>query len=64
MHEESASESIEPNVAEMTLVDLPGGCGFTEAVRRQRVELTRTTIGAIAIREFVGAHAPFDRRHT
>src|SRR5690349_18661818 len=64
MNKECAGEPVEANiVAEMPLMDLPGGCGLTEAVGRQRVELTRTAIRAITIREFVGAHTPFDCRH-
>src|SRR5262249_13875232 len=63
MHKEPTGEPVESDVAEMTLVDLPRGCGFAEAVGRRRIELAGATVRAVAIGEFVGAHAPLDRCH-
>src|SRR6516162_894951 len=60
MNYERAIEAVEADVAEMSLVDFPGSRRLAKAMGRQRVELTRTAVGAIAVRKLIGADAPID----
>src|SRR5262249_10762495 len=53
-------QSVEPHLAEITLLDLPCPRRFAETVCRQGVELARASVRAIAVGELGRLDAPFD----
>ena len=53
-------QSIELHLAEMPFVDPHGDAGLAIALRRQGIELTGTTIGAVTGRDFGTANQPVD----
>ena len=56
-------EAVQPEVAEMTLVDPPPGDRPAGAVRGQSHELARASVIAVAVREMRPLDAPIDCRH-
>src|SRR5260221_13926121 len=56
---ERHTQSVQPNVAKMPLLDLPSHRRLAEPMRWQGVELARTAICAIAVREFRRLDTPF-----
>src|SRR5262249_23484162 len=63
VNEDGRVQTIEPDIAEMTLVDPVADRALAKAGCRQRVELAGAAVSAVAVEELVGAHAPFDHRH-
>jgi|tagenome__1003787_1003787.scaffolds.fasta_scaffold20701267_2 hypothetical protein len=59
----SCCQAVEAGVAMMAVNDLEGRQRLAFAVRRQRIELARTAVGAIAIDELARPDLPFDIRH-
>jgi hypothetical protein len=57
------SESIEPDIAEMALIDPPTDDRTAIAVGRQRIELTRATEIAIAVGDVWTFDFPTWHRH-